>query len=340
MNRFEARWLEAIQARGDGIRDTRVLVACSGGGDSVALLAFLWAVRRSLGLTLAVAHAHHGLRPEADAEADLVRGLCRAADLDLLEARLDVRAQALAAGQGLETAARELRWSWLRALAEAEGATAVATGHTLDDHTETVLVRLARGGGAGCLTPLPSRQGLRWSPLIRARRADLRAYLRHKRLPWLEDGSNQAPFTPRNRWRQLLEPMRAEAPALDEHLWETHLQVAELVAFRDQHVRAWRGERWEVRPAPGPALLLGGHWVEEELRWTLEAGFRECLWPREPDLLRDLAAWMLPHLARRPGKPKAWGGWRLEGAAREAGLADLGGRNRMLEWVLLREASP
>ena len=109
MNRFEARWLGALLARGDAVRDARVLVACSGGGDSVALLAFLHAVRRSLGLALTVAHAHHGLRPEAEAEADLVRELCRSADLDLLEARLDVRAHAKAAGLGLETAARELR---------------------------------------------------------------------------------------------------------------------------------------------------------------------------------------------------------------------------------------
>jgi tRNA(Ile)-lysidine synthase len=341
MNRFETSWLGQIRARGDGVRDARVIVACSGGGDSVALLAFLWAARRSLGLSLAVAHAHHGLRPEAQAEADLVRGLCRSADLDLLEARLEVRAHAEAQGLGLETAARELRWTWLRQLALAEGATAVATGHTLDDHTETVLVRLARGAGSGCLTPLPGRQELRWSPLIQARREDLRAYLRQKRIPWLEDASNQLPFTPRNRWRVLLEPMRAEAPALDEHLWETHLQVAELLAFRDQHVRSWRGPRWQARRDPVPGLLLARGWEERELRWALEAGFREIGWAREPELLRDLAAWILPHLERRPGKPKAWGGWLLRGTGREpAPEPDFGKQGRMLDWILLRETSP
>ena len=309
MNRFEARWLEAVRAGGDGVRGAKVLVACSGGGDSVALLAFLWAVRRSLALDLVVAHAHHGLRPEADREAELVRGLCRSADLDLVEARLAVQAHAAGAGLGLETAARELRWAWLRSLVAAEGADLVATGHTLDDHTETVLVRLARGAGAGCLTPLPRRQGLRWSPLVQARRQDLRAYLGQKGIPWLEDPSNADPFTPRNRWRKLLEPMRAEAPALDRHLWETHLQVAELAALRDAQVASWRGRRWDR--GPGPALLLAGLWPEVELRWVLEAAGRDCGWPREPDLLRDLAAWMLPHLQRKPKKSKEWGGWRL-----------------------------
>jgi tRNA(Ile)-lysidine synthetase-like protein len=302
-------------------------------------------VRRSLGLELAVAHARHGLRPEGEQEAELVRRLCRSADLDLVEAGLDVRAHAEAAGLGLETAARELRWAWLRAMAETEGAAAVATGHTLDDHTETVLVRLARGAGAGCLTPLPPVQGLRWSPLVRARRAELREYLRAKRIPWMEDASNREPFTPRNRWRQLLEPMRAEAPALDAHLWETHLQVAELAAFRDRQVASWRGARWDLAPdmGSGPALLLGGPWTEPELRWSLEAAAREAGWPREPDLLRGLAAWMLPHLGHRPGKEKAWGGWRLRPSCEKTGGPGHGARSGeglLLAWALIRELGP
>lgn len=308
MNRAETRWLGQVLSRGDGVRDGRVLVACSGGGDSMALLAFLWSVRRSLGLELVVAHAHHGLREASGAEAALVRAVCRNADLDLVEAGFDVRARALSTGQGLETAARELRWAWLKAEAESLGALAVATGHTLDDHTETVLVRLGRGGGTGCLTPLPARQGLRWSPLVEARREDLRAYLRKRGVPWAEDASNADPFTPRNRWRALLGPMRAEAPALDAHLWETHLQVAELEAFRDRRVAAWRGSRWE---AAAGGILLDGPWEEADLRFALSAAFQALDWPREAGLLRDLAAWLRPALLRRRRRPAAWGRFSL-----------------------------
>jgi tRNA(Ile)-lysidine synthetase-like protein len=314
LNRQETRWLGQVLARRDGVAGGTVLVACSGGGDSVALLAFLWAARKSLGLELVVAHAHHGLRPEAEAEAELVRSLCRSADLDLVEAGLDVKAHAAASGAGLETAARDLRWAWLKAQAQSCSALAVATGHTLDDHTETVLVRLARGGGAGSLTPLPPRQGPRWSPLVQARRSDLREYLVKKGLPWLEDATNGDPFTPRNRWRELLAPMRLEAPALDAHLWETHLQVRELAAFKDRQVEAWRGHRWEHHAS---GLLLARDWSEPELRWVLDAGFQGLGWRREAALLRDLAAWMAPHLARKPGKPKTWGGWRLAGTEKE-----------------------
>jgi len=330
VNRRETQWLGEVKARGDGVRDGRVLVACSGGGDSLALLSFLWSVRRSLGLELVVAHADHGLRPEAGAEADRVRDICRGADLDLVEAALDVRAHARATGQGLETAARELRWGWLRAQAESCSAIAVATGHTLDDHTETVLVRLSRGGGAGCLTPLAARQGLRWSPLVQARRSDLRAYLEAKGVAWMEDASNADPFTPRNRWRALLEPMRREAPGLDAHLWETHLQVEELAAFKDAQVAAWRGARWEVGAS---GLLLARGWAEPELRWVLLAAFQDRGWPREAALLRDLAAWLAPHLARRPGKAKTWGGWRLD--ATDASPANTA-QESLFPWTLKR----
>ena len=342
MKHQEARWLGELQARGDGIRKARILVACSGGGDSVALLAFLWAIRRNLGLELVVACADHGLRPEAAQELELVRGLCRAADLDLVEARLDVAAHAQAQGLGLETAARELRWSWLKSQAAANGALAVATGHTLDDHTETVLIRLARGGGSGSLTPLAPRQGLRWSPLIHARRAELRAYLQEIGVAWLEDGSNQEPFTPRNRWRQLLPALRLEAPALDEHLWETHLQVAELRAFRDQQVSAWRGSRWLPRPADAPlglapGVLLAGAWTESELRLALEAAFRELDWPRQAQLLRDLSAWMWPHTLRKSAKDKYWGSYHLQATPENQFRSGL---EQPFRWLLTKKSEP
>ena len=104
MNRFEATWLSQIRARGDDVQRCHVLVACSGGGDSTALLLFLQAVRKSLGLELSVAHVNHGLRPEAPEDAAFVASLCRDLDLDCSEATLDVRGHALRARQGLETA--------------------------------------------------------------------------------------------------------------------------------------------------------------------------------------------------------------------------------------------
>ena len=312
MNRSETRWLEQIRRRNDWVRQTRILVACSGGGDSTALLVFLWAVRKSLNLDLVVAHADHGMRPEAEEDAAFVRELCRHLDLDLAEARLDVGSHAREQHIGLETAARELRWEWLKAEAASIGATCIATGHTLDDHTETVFIRLARGGGLGTLTPLPACQDLRWSPLIESRREELRDYLRQKRIPWREDASNLEGFTPRNRWRVLLEGLRREAPTLDDHLWETHAQIAELLAFRDAQVASSRDLRWQFDEE---GLCLKGPILEVELRWILEAAFLQAGWPREAKCLRDLSAWIHPILGRKIRKPKTWGGWNLKPAS-------------------------
>jgi tRNA(Ile)-lysidine synthetase-like protein len=312
VNRFEADLLAALRRRGDGVEGCRVLVACSGGGDSTALLVLLAALRRSLGLDLSLAHANHGLREASREDAAFVRALARHYGLDLAEAWLDVKGHAKAAGLGLETAARELRWSWLKAEAASCGAACVATGHTLDDHTETVFLRLGRGGGLGSLTPLPPRQELRWSPLAHLRRFELRAYLEGRRIPWREDESNQDPFTARNRLRPLLEDLRRELPGLDAHLLETHLQARELQAWREAAVLSLRNEKWTL--GEGNLELRPGTWTEPELRAVLEAAFREAGWPREAEALRGLAAFLLPLAtgpAPRKDRARSFGHWRV-----------------------------
>ncbi len=307
MNRFESDLLAQIQRRGDGVGG-RVLVACSGGGDSVALLVLLWTLRKSLGIELSVAHADHQLRPESPEDADFVRQLCRGLDLDLAEASLGVKDHAKDRGLGLEMAARDLRWDWLRQEAQQCCASAVATGHTLDDHTETVFLRLARGGGLGCLRPLAPRQGQRWSPLAETRRAELRTYLATRNIPWREDASNAEPFTARNRWRPLLHEMRKEAPELDRHLFETHRQAEETERLARALIAGWEGTRWSI--ATGGISFRRETWTEPELRWTLEAAFRRLDWPREAALLRGLAPWLVERLAHAR-KPASWGNFHL-----------------------------
>lgn len=307
MNRFEADLLAQIQRRGDQVSG-RVLVACSGGGDSVALLVLLWRLRMSLGLDLCVAHADHGLREASAEDSELVRRLCRVLDLDLAEASLGVRAHAQEQNIGLEMAARDLRWDWLRQEASQCGASAVATGHTLDDHTETVFIRLARGGGLGCLHPLAPRQDLRWSPLAETRRADLRTYLVSRNIPWREDASNAEPFTARNRWRPLLAELRKEAPDLDRHLFETHLQAEEAEQLARSLIAGWEGTRWSL--ADEGIVFRRELWNEPDLRWTLESAFRRLDWPRESALLRSLAPWLVERLAHAR-KYSTWGNFRL-----------------------------
>ncbi len=302
MNRFEADLLAELRRRGDGVANARVLVACSGGGDSTALLALLGALHKSLALDLVVAHADHGLREGGGEDAEFLRALCRAWDLDLVETTLGVKAHAERQGMGLEMAARELRWAFLRAEAESCGASVVATGHTLDDHTETIFLRLQRGSGLRCLTPLPPRQGLRWSPLMGLRRSQLRDYLKSRAIPWREDPTNSEPFTPRNRLRPLLEALRAEMPHLDTHLLETHRQMAEAEALAERWLHVGLAGTWSLGPQ-GLTLAPRG-WDAAEL-----AGLLARAWPElGAGAVRDLAAWAVEVLST-PGGNR--GGWSL-----------------------------
>jgi tRNA(Ile)-lysidine synthetase-like protein len=318
MRRFETTVLNHIQRRGDGVHGCPVLVACSGGGDSVALLSCLFALRANLKLDLVVAHADHGLRQESKDETKFVKSLAENMGLGFAGCSLDVAGHASKTGQGIEMAARELRWGWLKSEAEKIGAPWAATGHTLEDHTETVFLRLARGSGMGCFSGLPAVQAPRWSPLIECRKANLRDYLKTSKTEWLEDPTNDLGFTPRNRWRKLLADIRAEAPSIDEHLLETHRQIADALELKDGVVSSWRGSRWDI--VEGGRVWLGIGWSAKDLAWALEAAFSELNLPRESSHLFGLAAWASPILSRPLKRAWVWGNWSLSPRPRGACL--------------------
>jgi tRNA(Ile)-lysidine synthase len=145
----------------------RVCVAVSGGADSVALLLALHeanAAKEPLGVVLSAVHVNHGLRAEADADETFVRGLCERLGVPLLVERVDVAARRSAEREGLEEAARELRYGVFRGLMASGKAEVVATAHTLDDQAETVVMKLLRGAwteGIGGIAPELQGSGIR-----------------------------------------------------------------------------------------------------------------------------------------------------------------------------------
>lgn len=189
----------------------RVAVAVSGGSDSVGLLRVLEEGASGVGMVLAVAHLHHGIRgAEADEDARFVTELAERLGLELYLHRVDAPAAAREKRETLEEAARELRYSWFRRLLSEGRADAVATAHTLDDQAETVLHRLLRGAwteGLGGIHPVIACQGgaiLR--PLLRARHAEIQAWLREIGQPWRVDATNADTAHTRNRIRHNLLP--------------------------------------------------------------------------------------------------------------------------------------
>jgi len=211
------RLLEGVQS---------VLVACSGGPDSVALLHLLWTRREDLGLRLGVAHLNHGLRGEAaEADAAYVSDLAQRLDLPFFVEKADVAALAGQGGRSVEVAAREARYEFLTRVAQAGGWERVALGHTASDRVETVLLNLLRGTGLHGLRGIPPRQGLFIRPLILATRAETAAYCARCGLEPRLDGTNLDPGQARrNRVRlELLPLLKTYNPALEEAL----LRVAE-----------------------------------------------------------------------------------------------------------------
>lgn len=210
--RAVARAVEALDLRG-----RRVLVACSAGLDSTALLDVLHRLPRRLGLELAVAHVNHGLRgPDSEADEEFVRDLAAARGLPVHVARADprpLRARGPSRSRPtLQEAARALRYQAFAGLAAEARAERVVTAHTADDQAETVLLRLLRGTGPDGLGGIPevSHGGLVVRPLLRVSRAEIEAHAAAAGLAWREDASNARPDYARNRVRRRLRELASE----------------------------------------------------------------------------------------------------------------------------------
>jgi tRNA(Ile)-lysidine synthase len=239
----------------------RIAVACSGGADSVALLRALLDRRNELGLVLSVAHLNHGIRgAEADADAAFVEELARKLDLPLHLRRLDTPATAEVNRQGLEEAARTLRYAWFWELLANGQADAVVTAHTLDDQAETVLHRLLRGAwteGLGGIYPIlepesrtsnNSDKQLILRPFLSATRREIEAYLMAIDQPWREDSTNRDTRFTRNRLRHELIPVLAEYNSGIQN------QLAHLATLARDEETYWQGELARLLPS----LLLSG----------------------------------------------------------------------------------
>ncbi len=282
-NWFLRKVWQTVRAYDMFTRGERVVVAVSGGGDSVAMLLALKKLAPALGLELVVAHLNHQLRASAREDQTFVCQLAR--DLGL---PVDTRElpRELLSGSNVEARARVLRYAYLREVAQRFDCTKVATGHTRDDQAETILLRLLRGTGLrGLRGILPVRSDGIVRPLIDCSRAEARDFLLELGVPWREDESNRDLRLLRNRVRAALIPeLKAMQPgfsaavarlatvareavdALDAvvneklrsvEMAEGHLDLASLRELPPY----WRGEllrlwlRQQTGTVPEPALV-------------------------------------------------------------------------------------
>lgn len=225
----------------------RLLVAVSGGPDSVALLALLTELAPSWNLTLAAVHVNHGLRgEEAEEDARFVADLCGRLNIELrsVSVSLDRRRASL------QERARRARYEAFLAAGRSWGADRIALGHQADDQAETLLMWTLRGAGTTGLAGIPPiRESLFIRPLLGITREQILAYLKNEAWAYRDDSSNAKPQYLRNRIRRDLLPLlKAYNPSIvtvmarqarvlkeeDRYLDETTLQaVAPLIASAD-----------------------------------------------------------------------------------------------------------
>lgn len=193
----------------------RVLIACSGGPDSVAMTDVLAGLAGELRLDLLVASVDHGLRADALADVEVAHALASRLGLPFHVLRVTV-----SPGPSVQAQARTARYHALKRLAAAHGARRIAVGHTRNDQAETVLARMLRGAGLEGLAGIaPRRADGVVRPLLDCTRDDVRAHLVHRGLSAAEDRSNRDPRFERVRLRHTVVPMlAAEDPRVVEHL--------------------------------------------------------------------------------------------------------------------------
>lgn len=239
-------------------RGDHLLVAVSGGADSVALLTALAGLAPRLALGLTVAHLDHRIRGgAAEADAAFVSALCKCLGVPCVTGRADVPRRARRRGISLEMAAREARYDFLIKTARRAGAQAIVTAHTADDVAETVLLKLARGAGARGLSGVPRRTVRGGVPVVRPMlavpRREIERFLRAANQAWREDATNRDVSFLRNRVRHEIMPL-LEA-RLNPRLGESLCRAADVLAEEDAWLDMY-AERLLARCAPGQGDAL------------------------------------------------------------------------------------
>jgi len=242
-----------------------VICAVSGGADSVALLFAFYLLKEKLGIRLEAAHFNHHLRgEESDRDEAFVSALCDRYDIPLHIGG----GQVTAGKKGLEAAARDARYAFLRTL---NGK--VATAHTADDNAETILMRLIRGTGLKGLGGITPVQGQIIRPMLRITRQEVEGFLEEWCLSHIEDSSNESDAFLRNRIRHHVMPLlAAENPKIAENLSQMALRLRQEEEFLSLQV--------DSTTLPTVESLKT---MPKALRSRYLAAFLECSGVREPE---------------------------------------------------------
>ena len=232
-----------------------IVIACSGGMDSIVLADLLRRLRESWQLRLCIAHFEHGIRGEESKEdAGFVKGLAEEWEIPFFLESGDVPAYAKAKQLSIETAARELRYEFLRNICNRLRYDGIALAHHADDQAETVLMRILRGTGLKGLSAMQFKSHDLIRPLLAFRKAELREYCAVHGLSFREDRTNAVPNVLRNRLRlELLPKLQKE---YNPSVCEALCQLGEIASEEQEFLRLEQERIWPdlVRRREQPEL--------------------------------------------------------------------------------------
>ncbi|MBE9547553.1 MAG: tRNA lysidine(34) synthetase TilS [Proteobacteria bacterium] len=215
----------------------RIVVAVSGGPDSVALLKVLSMVSGKYRLSLVAAHLNHGLRgEESNSEERFARELCESMGIAFESKYIDVPSLIKGEKRSPEDVCRDVRYNFFKKVREKYKADKIALGHNLDDQAETVIMKFLRGSGMGGLRGiLPMRDGIYIRPLISVTRDEILTFLKKEGMEFVTDSSNVEDIYLRNRIRNRLIPELRENynPGLEENLDHT----ADIIRVEDDYIK-------------------------------------------------------------------------------------------------------
>jgi len=237
--------LQAFKNHLDGVfpnlRNRSLLIACSGGVDSIVLVHLC----EALDLNYASADCNFGLRgAESEADENLVATLSKSLDRAYFVTHFDTLGYVRKKGISVQMAARELRYRWFYKILEQKQIECLLTAHHADDALETFLINLSRGTGLEGLTGIPSDTGSIIRPLLPFTRAQILDYARAEKLKWREDSSNEDIKYLRNKIRLELIPILKELhPTFMENFLSTQSYLSGSSEILHQYARELR-EKW------------------------------------------------------------------------------------------------
>lgn len=253
-------------------REDKILVAVSGGIDSMVLLHLLQALNYQVG----VAHCNFQLRGEdSDEDEVFVKQYCSLLSIPFFSQRFETNNYATERKLSIQMAARELRYHWFEQVMKKEGYTRLATAHHFNDSIETILLNWVKGGGIETLGGIAPMRGNIIRPLLFATREQVNDYAADYKILWREDGSNQMQNYQRNFIRhQVIPQVKRLNVSLENTLMESNRKIAGELGFFYDQIRDWKSKNLlkvdnyikinkEVLAASPHATVLLWHCIRE-----------------------------------------------------------------------------